>query len=80
MQRSGPYSFWHHKHLFQETRDGAEMQDIVHYALRLGPMGRILNKLIVEKELEKIFNYRRDVLEKIFGRWSSSDKKKPEAK
>lgn len=56
------------------------MQDIVHYALPLGPMGRILNKLIVEKKLEKIFNYRRDVLEKIFGRWSSSDKKKPEAK
>ena len=56
------------------------MEDLAHYAIPLGPMGRILNKLIVEKELARIFNYRRDVLEKMFGRLSSSDKKTPEAK
>ncbi len=66
-QRFGPYRFWHHKHLFREIKNGVETQDIVHYALPLGPLGRILNDLIVKHELEKIFNYRRQVLEEMFG-------------
>lgn len=67
-QRFGPYSFWHHKHFFREIEGGTEVEDMVHYALPLGPVGRVINKLIVRNQLEEIFGYRRHVLEKMFGK------------
>lgn len=57
-QRFGPYSFWHHKHFFEATENGVKMTDVVHYALPLGFLGRIVNALIVKNKLEAIFNYR----------------------
>jgi len=66
-QRFGPYRFWHHKHFFREIEDGVEMHDMVHYALPLGFLGRIVIDLVVKPKLESIFNYRREVLEKMFG-------------
>lgn len=62
----GPYTFWHHQHLFREIKGGVEMQDIVHYTLPLGPLGNLIIKLIVCKQLEKIFNFRRQFLEQWF--------------
>jgi ligand-binding SRPBCC domain-containing protein len=66
-QRFGPYSFWHHQHWFKEVEGGVEMTDIVHYALPLGFLGRIVNNLFVKKQLEDIFNYRIKAVENIFG-------------
>ena len=57
-QRFGPYSFWHHKHFFEATENGVKMTDVVHYALPLGFLGRIVNALIVKNKLEAIFDYR----------------------
>jgi ligand-binding SRPBCC domain-containing protein len=57
-QRFGPYSFWHHKHFFEATANGVKMTDVVHYALPLGFLGRIMNALLVKKKLEEIFDYR----------------------
>lgn len=70
-QRFGPYRFWHHKHFFKKIEGGVEIRDIVHYALPLGMLGRFVNKLLVRNELEKIFNYRRQVLEDLFGKLTS---------
>lgn len=67
-QRFGPYAFWHHKHFFKKIEGGVEVLDIVHYALPLGILGKLVNKLLVRNELERIFNYRRQVLEDLFGR------------
>ncbi|MDR7418436.1 MAG: SRPBCC family protein, partial [Armatimonadota bacterium] len=50
-QRFGPYRFWHHQHLFREVPGGVEMEDIVHYALPLGWLGRIVNRLVVAPRL-----------------------------
>jgi hypothetical protein len=36
--------------------------------LPLGPLGNIANKLFVKKQLEDIFNYRKMVLEEMFGK------------
>ncbi|MFO0946288.1 MAG: SRPBCC family protein [Planctomycetota bacterium] len=66
-QRFGPYRFWHHQHHFTPVRDGIEVLDIVHYALPLGPIGRIVHALSVKRKLDAIFAYRRDVLERRFG-------------
>lgn len=65
-QRFGPYSFWHHKHYFEEIKGGVEVTDVVDYAIPLGPIGDLLNHLVVKNKLQHIFDYRSKVLEDIF--------------
>jgi len=65
-QRFGPYQLWHHQHHFKETAEGVEMTDIVHYKLPLGILGDIANVLMVKKQLKEIFDYRYQVVEKLF--------------
>lgn len=65
-QRFGPYRFWHHQHFFKETSEGIEMTDIVHYKLPIDFFG-LINKLVVLPKLEKIFSFRRNVLDIFFG-------------
>lgn len=67
-QRMGPYRFWHHQHHFRPSRGGVLMEDIVHYALPLGPVGKLMNRLCVRGRLRSIFDYRHDVLEELFVR------------
>ena len=67
-QRFGPYKFWHHQHRFKEIDGGIEATDIVNYALPLDPLGRIANQLMVKKQLNEIFSFRSDFLEKRFGK------------
>ena len=67
-QRFGPYKMWHHEHIFKSTESGGVMmEDIVSYAVPFGFLGRILNRLVIEKKISEIFNYRREVLIKMFG-------------
>jgi len=67
-QRFGPYKFWHHEHRFKVIEGGAEITDLVHYALPLDPLSRIANSLIVKKQLDEIFDFRSEYLEKRFGK------------
>ena len=64
--RLGPYRFWHHQHRFIEQTGGIEMQDTVHYALKLGRLGQILNNMIIRTKLVEIFDYRHAALDTIF--------------
>ena len=57
-QRFGPYALWHHKHFFETTESGTKMTDLVHYALPMGFIGRIMNALVVKNKLKEIFDYR----------------------
>lgn len=66
-QRFGPYRFWHHQHLFRETPEGVEMEDLVHYALPLGPLGRVMNALVTARQVREIFEFRRRYLDRSFG-------------
>ena len=66
-QRRGPYSLWHHQHHFKSIPGGVEMTDIVHYEIPFGFIGRWANALFVRRQLEGIFRYRFEVVEKIFG-------------
>lgn len=65
-QRFGPYSFWHHQHLFKETGNGVLAEDIVHYKVPLGFLGDIANAFIVKNKLKQIFDYRHRKLIEIF--------------
>jgi len=67
-QRFGPYTFWHHKHFFEATPHGVKMTDVVHYALPLGFLGRIMNTLVVKNKLKAIFDYRCVQVDAIFNK------------
>lgn len=64
-QRFGPYRFWHHQHLFSPVPGGTEMEDLVHYALPYWPVGDVVRGLVRDR-LERIFDYRQEVLRKMF--------------
>ena len=66
VQRFGPYTLWHHKHFFEPVENGVLMTDLVHYALPLGFIGRMLNALVVKNKLKEIFEYRAEKIKKIF--------------
>ncbi|OCX54883.1 hypothetical protein BEL04_10295 [Mucilaginibacter sp. PPCGB 2223] len=66
-QRSGPYAFWQHQHHFKEIRGGVHMTDILAYAIPYGIIGRIANRLFVARKLKKVFAYRQQQIEKMFG-------------
>lgn len=65
-QRFGPYALWHHKHFFEPDGNGVKMTDVVHYALPLGFLGRIMNSLVVKNQLKTIFDYRIKKVDEIF--------------
>jgi ligand-binding SRPBCC domain-containing protein len=68
-QRYGPYALWHHQHHFKAIDGGVEMTDIVHYKNPFWLLGKLANKLFVQKKIESIFDYRFKKLEKMFGKW-----------
>jgi ligand-binding SRPBCC domain-containing protein len=61
-QIHGPYKLWHHTHEFAPDGDGTLMRDTVRYALPLGPLGEIARRAFVARDLERIFDYRAEVL------------------
>ena len=61
-QTKGPFSLWHHRHLFQNEENGATMEDLVQYRL---PAHDFLPNLVhraVRKELVRTFRYRHEIL------------------
>lgn len=70
-QRFGPYSLWHHQHHFKAIEGGVEMTDIVHYRIPLGPLGDLANALFVRAKLKKIFDFRYEAVENLFGKWNA---------
>jgi len=67
-QLRGPYTLWNHYHEFIENEEGVLMLDRVDYELPLGWLGRRMHNVVVEKKLNHIFNYRREILENIFAK------------
>ena len=65
-QIKGPYRLWEHKHVFIEKDNGILMTDEVRYRLPFSLLGRLTHFLVVHRKIEKIFAYRRNILQKIF--------------
>jgi ligand-binding SRPBCC domain-containing protein len=55
-QRHGPYRQWVHTHEFEERYGGTLCRDRVVYAV---PGGPLINWLLVRREVERIFAYRK---------------------
>ena len=54
-QLAGPYRKWRHEHTFEPAGAGTLMRDRVEYA---PPGGRLINFLMVERSVRRIFAYR----------------------
>ena len=75
-QLQGPYKLWHHTHEFAPDGPGhTVMRDTVRYALPFAPLSEVAHRAVVARDLERIFDYRRDYLTVNFAsmpaaRWS----------
>ncbi len=67
-QMAGPYTLWQHRHNFDPVDGGVEMSDEVRYAVPFGFIGHIINGLLIRRQLNRIFEYRFNVLEEIFSK------------
>jgi len=66
-QVRGPYRLWHHVHRFEAAGDETIMDDVVRYALPLGPIGRIAHAVLVRRDVERIFDFRAQRILELLG-------------
>ncbi len=66
-QLSGPFSLWEHTHTFESRPEGTLIRDLVVYRMPLGPLGGIAHRVLIGRDLERIFDYRRDAIERMLG-------------
>lgn len=66
-QRIGPYKLWHHQHKITAIEGGVLMEDIVTYQPPFAILGALANKLFIKRQLNEIFAFRTNAIEKRFG-------------
>jgi len=67
VQIRGPYRAWHHTHSFEPREGGTLVRDTVRYDLPLGPLGRLAHGAFVRRDLERIFDFRREQVARRLG-------------
>jgi ligand-binding SRPBCC domain-containing protein len=63
-QLRGPYRLWRHEHRFVDRGDSTLVSDRVDYA---APGGHLVHRLMVDRDVRRIFEHRRQTLLTIFG-------------
>jgi ligand-binding SRPBCC domain-containing protein len=72
-QVKGPYTLWEHTHTFEEDGSGATIiRDRVRYSIPFGPLGMLAERLLVRRDLRRIFDYRREAVAREMAQPSSS--------
>ncbi len=67
VQRRGPFAYWYHRHRFEPTDRGTTLMiDDIEYALPFGWLGELLGGRLVRKKLQRVFDYRHQVLAEKF--------------
>lgn len=62
-QLSGPYALWHHTHEFEPLEGGrTRMTDVVRYAIGFGPLGELVHRALVRRDVEAIFDHRAEAI------------------
>lgn len=64
-QLIGPYRQWIHRHEFEADGEATVIRDEVHYELPLGSIGALVSRLFVRRDVERIFGYRRQTIERL---------------
>lgn len=65
-QLQGPYDFWHHTHTFEEVPGGTLIRDRVLYVVPFGALGRLLERVLIRRQLRAIFAHRQRVISRLF--------------
>lgn len=65
-QLKGPYSKWHHTHEFEALGPGTLIRDRVLYRLPLGKIGWLTAGWWVDRDVRKIFTFRKKAVAEIF--------------
>lgn len=63
VQLKGPYKKWEHSHRFAKEGSGTRVEDYIIFRV---PGGRLIEKLIVQKDLASIFGHRQKLLKDFF--------------
>lgn len=67
-QLRGPYALWHHSHELEARGDAATLiRDRVHYRIGYGRIGALADRLLVRRELERIFDFRQRAIHRLPG-------------
>jgi ligand-binding SRPBCC domain-containing protein len=71
-QRRGPFRRWRHEHHFAAGAEGGTvMRDVVEFAAPAGPLGRLVEALVLERYMRRLIDERnahlKDVLERRTG-------------
>jgi ligand-binding SRPBCC domain-containing protein len=66
-QVHGPYRLWEHRHEFSEAGGATVVRDRVRYALPLRALGALAHAAIVRRDLERIFDFRREAVRRLLG-------------
>lgn len=66
VQAGGPYRHWRHEHLFEDAGAGTLIRDRVEYELPFGSLGKLVHRLLVARQLRRIFDYREEKIRDAF--------------
>lgn len=61
VQRKGPFRSWRHRHLIEPHKDCSLLRDEITYELPLGFVGRLLARGLIQKRLQRLFDYRHEM-------------------
>jgi ligand-binding SRPBCC domain-containing protein len=67
VQRAGPYRSWRHTHEFADVPNGTRVRDHVEYEMPFGILGRAVRSIFVERQLQRIFDFRAEAMARQFG-------------
>lgn len=62
VQTSGPFALWCHRHTFEAVPGGTIARDRVEYRIGFGPIGKLVHRLFVQRDLDRIFAYRQEAI------------------
>jgi len=68
VQIRGPFRLWHHQHDFTPEHNGTSIRDTVHYRAPCAWLQHIPFLSWVDNDLQRIFTYRQQIIECLFGR------------
>ena len=68
VQIKGPFKSWRHRHIVTPDPAGAVLRDEIEYEPPLGFLGRVIAPVVIERRLQRLFDFRHEVTR----RWCES--------
>lgn len=67
LQLSGPYPLWEHTHRLVPAPGGTEIYDHIRYRVPGGPLAALVQRRLVSRWLDEIFDYRAERMRDLLG-------------